>query len=101
MAILGKFTKQPVEVLDYEFDFAAWLTDRTDTIASQTVVATTETPGAAPLTISNISSASGVVHFFASGGTDGAKYEVACTITTASTPARVKQAELVIFVKEA
>lgn len=101
MAILGKFTKQPVEVLDYEFDFSAWLTDRSDTIASQTVTAATDTAGATALTISSISNASGVVHFFAAGGTDGAKYEVTCTITTASSPARVKQAEILIYVKEA
>lgn len=100
MAILGKFTKQPIEVLDYEFDFSAWLADRADTIATPTVVAETATAGAGELVISSITDLSGVVRFFAAGGTNGAKYKVTCTIVTASVPARTKQAELVIEIRE-
>lgn len=100
MAILGKFNKQPIEVLDYEFDFTAWLADRADVIVSQTVTALPDVVGSAALTISSVAATSGVVRFFAAGGADGVRYEVTCTITTASTPARVKQAEMIITVKE-
>lgn len=101
MAILGKFTKQPVEVLDYEFDFTAWLADREDTISGvPTVVSAPLTAGATNLTISSISTALGIVRFFAAGGIDGVKYEITCTFNTASSPARTKQDEMIITVKE-
>ena len=99
MAILGKFTKQPVDVLDYQFSFADWLADRADTVVSQTVVSVPLTVGAVNMTISSITRAAGVVNFFASGGVDGVKYEVTCTITTASVPARVKSDSMIITVK--
>lgn len=104
MAILGKFIKQPDEVLDYEFDFTPWLADRSDTIVSQTVTAAAlPAAGIVPslMAISAITNTLGVIRFYASGGTSGVKYEVTCTITTASTPARVKQSEMIIAVKEA
>lgn len=97
MAILGKFNKQPAEVLDYEFDFSEWLADRADTIVSQTVVSAPLTTGAA-MPVSNIVQNSGVVRFFLSGGTDGVKYKVTCTITT--TGGRTKQSEITITVKD-
>lgn len=101
MAILGRFTKQPTEKLDYEFDFTAWLADRSDSIAgTPTVTALALTAGAGDLTISNITTAAGVVRFFAAGGANGVKYEITCTITTASSPARIKQDEVILTVKE-
>ncbi len=101
MAILGKFTKQPVEVLDYQFDFTDWLADRSDTISGTPIVVSVPlTAGAANLTISSISTALGIVRFFAAGGVDGASYEITCTFNTASSPARTKQDEMVIKVKE-
>lgn len=98
MAILGKFIKQPTEVLDYEFDFSAWLADRTDAISTFTVTSDPQTVGAANMTLSNKTTSQGVVRFFASGGTDAVKYKITCTVTT--TGGRTKQAELLITVKE-
>ena len=90
--ILGKFTKQPADVLDYDFDYSDWLDDRVDTIATQTVTADTG------VTVGTVSNASGVVKAFVSGGTDGVTYKVTCTMTSAG--GRVKQAEIEIKVKE-
>lgn len=99
--ILGKFTKQPVEVLDYQFDFTDWLADRSDTISgTPTVVSVPLTAGAANLTISSITTSAGVVSFFAAGGIDGVRYEITCTFNTASSPSRTKQDEMIISVKE-
>ena len=100
MTVLGRFEKQPAETLDYEFDFRPWLADRADTIASVTVAAVSLPPGSAAMTVSNITQNAGVIRFFAAGGLDGVRYEVTCTITTAATPARVKQDELIINVRE-
>lgn len=94
MTILGRFKKQPVEVLDYLFDFSPWLTDRADTI--NTFVVTAD-PG---LTITDATQSVGVVRYFASGGLSGERYTVTCTITTNSTPPRTKQAEMVIVVRD-
>lgn len=94
MAILGRFKKQPVEVLDYLFDFNPWLTDRGDTLSAFVVTAD---PG---LTIANATQSAGVVRYFASGGLSNERYTVTCTITTNSTPPRTKQAEMVIVVKD-
>ena len=99
MAILGRFIQQPVEKLDYEFDFIAWLADRADTISgTPTVVSAPLTVGATNMTISNITTSGGVVRFFATGGTHAVKYEMTCTFAT--TGGRIKQDELVISVKE-
>lgn len=94
MAILGYFYKQPDEMLDYLFDFRPWLTDRGDTIATYTVSAP------AGLTVTDVTQSAGVVRFFAAGGTHNQNYKVTCTITTNSTPARRKQAELLLRVRE-
>lgn len=97
MAILGKFYKQPAEVLDYEFDFSEWLADRADSIVSQTVVATAQSTGSA-MTVSNVIQVAGVVRFFLAGGTEGVKYKITCTIVT--TGGRTKQSEIMITVKD-
>lgn len=100
MAVLGKFPKQPVEVLDYQFDFSAWLLDRADTILGVPTVTVSDLTGGStsPITISDITTSSGVVKFFASGGDTGCRYKITCTIATAG--ARVKQAEMIITVKD-
>lgn len=99
MAILGKFVKQPLEILDYEFDFVAWLADRADNINSFTVTAAPETVGASDLTLSNKTTSAGVVRYFAAGGANGVRYKVTCTIVT--TGGRTKEAEMLVSIKEA
>lgn len=92
VAILGKFTKQPTDVLSYDIDYTPWLEDLDDTITSYTVAIET---GA---TIVSHARQLGVIRVFVAGGTNGQQYKVTCTATT--TGGRVKQAEIVIKVKE-
>lgn len=84
-------TKLAGENLRYDFDFSAWLTALTDTISG------TPTVIGAGLTISGVSTASGVVSAFIAGGTTGQSYEALCSITTAA--GRIKQKKLVIYIR--
>lgn len=95
MAILAKFEKQPADVQDYDISFVDWLAGLTDTAVS--VVVTTET-GITQTQAASISA--GIVKVWLSGGTDGTTYKVTATLTTAHTPARVKQVEISLRVKE-
>jgi hypothetical protein len=70
------FTKDPDAVLDYEFDWSAWL--GTDTIATHTVTA------AAGLTVDSTEATTTTVTAWLSGGSVGASYAVACHIVTAA-----------------
>lgn len=92
MGVLGKFSKQPVEVQDYDIDFNEYLTSQSDT-ASSFVVASD-----AGVTIVSSSLVAGVVKVFVSGGLDGEQYKISATVTTAG--GRVKQADILIKVKE-
>lgn len=92
MSILGKFTKQPVEIQDYDFDFTDYLTSVSDTVASHSAVAETG------VTIPTTSRNGNVVKVFVSGGEDGGQYKISATITTAG--GRVKQGDIIIKVKE-
>ena len=66
MAILGRFIKQPADVLDYDIDYRDWLSDRSDTLASADVV----TDDAA-LVVDDFVLVQGVVKIYLSGGVDG------------------------------
>ncbi len=90
--VLGRFTKQPADVLDYDFDYSDWLEDRNDTISSHSVVSE------AGLVVGNVFVLNGVVKVFLSGGTNGSSYKVTCTVIT--TGGRTKQAEITVKVKE-
>lgn len=92
MSILAKFTKQPVEVQDYDIDFTSYLTSQSDTASSHVVTAD---PG---ITIASSNLTSGVVKVFVSGGVDGNQYKVSASITTAG--GRVKQGDILIRVRE-
>lgn len=70
------FTKDPDAVLDYEFDWSAWL--GADTIATHTVTAP------AGLTVDSTEATTTTVTMWLSGGTDGASYAVTCHIVTAA-----------------
>ena len=90
--ILGTYTKQPADVLDYDVDYAEFL-NGTDTLASKTVTAT-------PTGI-NVDSSTIVgtrVKVWLSGGTNGVTYKVTVTATTGD--GRVKQDEFKVKVKD-
>ncbi|CAB4197157.1 hypothetical protein UFOVP1304_31 [uncultured Caudovirales phage] len=92
MGVLGKFSKQPIEVQDYDIDFNDYLTSQSDTATSFVVSAETG------VTIASSSLAAGVVKVFVSGGVDGSQYKISATVTT--TGGRIKQADILIKVKE-
>lgn len=92
MSILGKFTKQPVEIQDYDIDFTGYLEFHNDVALSHTVAAETG------LTVLSSALVGGVVKVFVSSGVDGQTYKVSATITTQG--GRVKQGDILIKVKE-
>lgn len=96
MSILEKFTKQPEEVQDYDISFVDWLAGFSDTGVSHVV-----TIDAGITMISSVLNA-GIVKVWISGGVSGVSYKVTATLTTVGSGgiARVKQAEILIKVKE-
>ena len=91
-AVLGKFNKQPAEILDYDVDFTDWFTNRTDAPASHTAVAE---PG---ITIVSASRTGNVVKVILSGGTDDTSYKITVSLTT--TAGLVKEADFTVKIKE-
>ena len=90
--ILGNFTKQPVDVLDYDIDYSQWLTTG-DNVESINVAV--EPSG---LTVDNTFVNDPRVKIYLSGGTDGTTYKI--TVTTTTADGRVKQDEFKLKVKE-
>lgn len=95
MPILEKYTKQPADVQDYDISYVDWLAALGATGASVVVTADAGVTQPTPATLS-----AGVVKVWIAGGTDGGSYKVTCTLTTTGAQPRVKQAEIVIKVKE-
>lgn len=91
-AILGKFVKQPAEVLDYDVDFTDWFSNRTDTPGSFIVTAE---PG---ITVVSSTRIGFVVKIILSGGASGTKYKLTVRLTTSNS--LVKEADFVVAVKE-
>jgi hypothetical protein len=95
--VIGTLTKQPGEVKNIDFDFADWLADKSDTIASVDVVSSVP----AELVVEETNHANGVVRAIVSGGEDDTDYVVTATITTARAPtALVEEAEVIVKVRE-
>jgi len=90
--IIGTFSKQPVEVLDYDIDCSEWLVSD-DALASATAVA-----DAAGLTVDSVLISSPRIKVWISGGTNGLTYKVTVTITTED--GRVKQVEFRVRVRD-
>lgn len=88
---MAQFLKDPDAVLDYVFDWTAWLDD-TDTISSTTVTAATG------ITVDSTSFTANTVTVWLSGGTAGRNYTVACLIATAD--GRTDERTMTITVRE-
>ena len=69
------FLKDPDAILDYAFDWSAWLQDG-ESISTYTITAEDG------ITVDSYSQADGVVTVWLSGGTVGTNYDVACKIVT-------------------
>ena len=92
MAILGKFTKQPNEVLDYDVDYTDWFAARTDTPSAYVVLADTG------ITVVGSARTGNIIKIILAGGTTGTKYKIQTRLTT--TASLVKEAEFTVAVKE-
>lgn len=93
MAIIGAFTKQPGDTLDYDIDYTQWL------VAGDEV--TSAVAAAAPSGLTLVSVSEGVpdvVKVWVSGGTSGVRYKV--TVITSTKGGRVKEDEFLLTVKE-
>jgi hypothetical protein len=95
MPILEKFTKQPVEVQDYDLHFTDWLAALGDTAPGPAGAVAVADAG---ITLDYFTLTDGVVKVWLSGGADGIEYKVTVTLTT--TGGRVKQDEISVKVKE-
>lgn len=89
---IGNFTKQPVEVNDYDLDYSEWLT------AGDNVQAATVDVMPAGLTVESVFINDPRIKVWVSGGSDGVQYKLTVTMTSAD--GRVKQDEFKIRVKE-
>lgn len=74
MAELTEFAKDPSAVLDYVWDWSAWL--GADTISTHTVTAATG------LTVTSATHTNTAVTVWLSGGSAGTNYRVTCRIVT-------------------
>lgn len=90
--ILGRFEKQPAEILDYQVDYADWFENRSDTPASFVT--------SIPTGITQVASSRNgtVVTTVLSGGTVGESYKITVRLTTSA--GMVKEADFVVRVKE-
>lgn len=100
--IIGKFTKQPAETMDYDVDFSEFLSD------GDTLLATGNPPIPSPLSVTvdpvgltllgTYVINNNTIKQWVSGGTSGQKYKI--TITATSNAGRIKQIEFVVKVKD-
>ena len=98
MAVIGKDVKQPLEIDDWDVDYADWMPagDGVDFIS--TSVRVLSGPDTTPLVVDKTQATAKTVKVWLSGGADGAKYRVQVTCNTMN--GRVKEAEFDIAVKE-
>jgi hypothetical protein len=88
------FEKDPQATLDYLFDWSEWLGSG-ESITSATVTAESG------LTVDSTDVVNGTgVRAWLSGGEDWTAYEVTCSITTDSSPARVDERTMTIMVRD-
>lgn len=92
MSILGRFVKQPNEILDYDVDYSAWFVGRGDTATS---ISITTDPG---IVLNGYSLVGTIAKAVLSGGVDGEKYKITVRLTTSS--GIVREADFSVSVKE-
>lgn len=80
MALLGSMVKQPREVLDFDVDYTAPLTARSDTVVDKLVEAS---PAGLTIESSTISGGN-KIKVVVSGGTDPTTYKVTVLATTSA-----------------
>lgn len=97
MALLGTFTKQPGEVLDFDIDYSNVLAGRSDVIASQT---TSVSPAGVTVVGTTRSDDNTLIKVTISGGTSSNSYKITVTATSTSSPALIYEDEVTVLVEE-
>jgi len=87
------FYKDPDAVLDYKWDWSAWLAEG-ESIVSAVIETSTG------LVCDSFSNTATAVTAFLSGGAAGLGYSATCRITTNSTPARVEDRTIYIVCRK-
>jgi len=95
---VGKDTKQPYEVLDYDVDYGDWLPSGDTLDAAQVEVRLLSGPQSPALTVDSVQTTRAIAKVWLSGGAHGSRWRVQVRATTVG--ARVKEAEFDIAVKE-
>ena len=98
MAVIGKDSKQPNEVLDWDVNFADWMRPGDDIDTVQADIRLLAGPDTDPLTVDQIQNTSHMSKVWLRGGAAGARYRVQLRANTIY--GRVKEAEFDISVKE-
>lgn len=93
---LANFKKQPVDVLDYDIDYTAWI-PAGDTLLSATAVVDIVNTGSLVVSSIVVTPLTNIVKLWMSGGNDGITYKV--TVTTVTNGGRTKEDELQFTVK--
>lgn len=93
MALLGSFTKQPREILDFDISYTTVLAGRTDTISTKTVEVSP-----VGLTIVNSTIIDDIIKVVVSSGTDAIPYKV--TVLATSSAGLVYEDEVTVLVAE-
>jgi len=97
MALLGNFTKQPAEVLDFDISYTTVLLGRSDVIVAKDV---TVTPSGLVIEASTINGTNNGIKVVVSGGTDAITYTVTVKATSDATPALIYEDEVTVIVEE-
>ena len=99
MSILQKYKKQPIDRLDYDFDYSLWLAADDEIISVATKIENlNSTASETPVVIDSTVMLPRFIKIWLSGGAAGDFFKVSCTITTSRN--RVKQDEIKIKVIE-
>lgn len=97
MALLGTFSKQPGETLDFDISYATVLAERSDVITTK---ATTVSPTGLTVASSTITNAGLGMKVVVSGGTDAVTYKITITATSNATPPLIYEDEVNVIVAE-
>ena len=89
MANPPSFIKDPQAVLDFNWDWSAWL-GQNETIVDKTVTS------ASGITVDSSSISNKVVAAWISGGAAGTTYVVACTIATSAGRTETRRIQIVV-----
>lgn len=96
MALLGQFTKQPGETLDFTVNYSTVLAGRTDIISTKAV---SVSPAGLTISSSTINVAGDAITVVVSSGTDNSTYRVTITATSNASPVPlVYEDEVDVFV---